>query len=773
MQESPENGNKQLSSNPFIAFFQNPEVPGKIKGGLVLVFLLLITYPFFGGSSDSARDQIAPLSQDGMNFPSGPAGLDSTDVASEQAAAAAAEIKEELEEDKPSESIERIRRLGKIGESAEVKEVVVENESIRIRNKEKQSSKKPTPGPFIHVLQHITWPIAMLSDGKKNEWLAHRKGIELLKEGDPRDSRIILSDKTYDAEFNDDLPLITSLSKADGDSIWLGFDAGQLMLYERYEWKMISKRREVMSTPIRAIIRSKEHTFLGARDLFQWDPTLRRVIPNPNMKGKWIESFATNSEGEIYSAGRKGLWKYDANAEQTWTQLWELPRKARTIRSITPTDDGGFILGTVNGLYRIKSAGTVSERHLDGVSVQSVTPVGDDALWVATRNGGLRYYDGEQWYIADSSTGLGDMITFAHIDQKGLFWLGVQGVGVFIAPLKKAEAWIKKHPEVVENDYEPKSFSDACHAASEVLEGLSLSGDVSVEVVDGRGTVFVKGRQVCPTGVGYHRVDGTTLLLNGWNLLHYKEQKRIEIALPKSIPADQASYILLDSSDTAWLGTKGAGLFKGPLDNPDKWTAVEASEFNDNPVSKIIEDERGNIWVGSTPPYDNEQETYHLKNLHLFNKKGAFHYDSRNNLLHSSTEDLAVRKDGTLVIGSKAGVSLLDTKANVTNYGVKHGLSPKYANSVQLDSKERIWLTHLYYGEGISWIDGDQLFRVTEKEGLFSNKARLIAHDGKKRVWVFSTNGRVGVYPMSFLTERARSHPLKSNLIRSISLFAK
>ncbi len=772
MEESPEEQTPTLSSNPFIAFFQNPEVPRGIKVGLVLVFILLITYPFFGSGSDSRRGPAPLSSTDEMNFPTGPAGLESSDLGSEQVQAEAAEIVEEREDEATEESVKRIRKLGASAATEEVQALAVDKNTIKLI-KEKSSTTPPAvqPGPFIKVLPHVEWPIAMLSDGK-NEWLAHRRGVELLKDGDPRNVRTVISDKTYDNEFNDDFPLITSLSKADADSLWVGFDAGQLMLYERYEWKMVARRREVIATPIRASIRNKDHTFIGARDLFQWDATLRRVIPNPNMKGTWIESFARD-EGKLFAGGRKGLWQYDANPEQTWTQIWDLPRKARTIRSIRPLKNGGFILGTMNGIYQIKASGTVSDRHLDGISVESITPIGKESYWVATRDGGLRFYDGVQWYIADAAEGLGTRITFAHIDQKGLFWVGVQGLGVFIAPLRQAEDWIKKHPEVVENDSEPKVYSDACHAASEVLQGVSLSGDVSVEIIDGRGTVFVDGQQVCPAGVGYHRVDGTTLLLSGWNLLHYKEQKRIEIALPKTIPADRASYVFLDSGGTAWLGTKGAGLFKGPLDDPEQWASVAPAAFADNPVTKILEDDRGNVWIGTVPPYDNENDTYHLKNLHLSNEKGMFHYGSRNHLLHSSTEDLALRKDGSLVIGSKAGFSILNTKADVVNYGKKQGLDPIYAHAIQLDARERIWLSHLYYGKGISWVEGTTLFRVTEKEGLFSDKIKMIAHDRKKRVWLFSTNGRVGVYPQSFLMKQARSRPLKDKLMRPINLFAK
>lgn len=766
-----EQGQSDIPERPerptFLAFFFDADKPIGLRIGLAVVLLALATYPLWGGSSktDTPSQQQALES----SFPHGPAGLADSNATADQLRAAADDIRHASEEDsQPTEA-----QMALLAEASRDRVPPGNQETDSVPSKQESgdqdvASSAIRPGPFSLLKGNLTRPVAASESPQGDVWTAYRDGLALFRKADRNRGKIVLDKETYDREFNDDLPALGSVAFVPGGDVWAGFTNGQVMRYRRYEWKVISRPNEPIRSHIAAIIGFHNEVFLAGRGLFKWDRTFKRLLADPNFRNKKIDSFAVSKAGELFLGGRDGLWQYNKE-NHTWSQIWKIPRRDRSIYEILPDHENSLLLGTVNGLIRISYKGIVLERLLPGERINGLVSDSEGNVWVGTTENGLKLWDGRQWYAAGSAQGLGNSITSLHIDKNQGLWCGVDRTGMFTAPIRQAKEWLRKFKDRSIPQAKPEIFADPCQAAEKVLKDASLSHDVAVELIDGRKVVFFKGHQVCPKQKGYRRVDGTVVLLRDWNILRFLDEEREVIEVPQHIPADKTAVFLLDSRDRIWLGTSGSGIHF--LENGQWQSFGAAQHLENNPVTAILEDMDGNIWIGTTPPYDEETKKYLYPNLHLFNKKGWFHFDPKNGLAHFGTYSLAGFRDGRILVGTNGGISVIDKDANVTTYSSEQGLVPHFTFSMAVDLDERIWIAHHFFGDGITVLDSKKVLHIDSSNGLFVDRISKIAHDRSGRVWLLASNGTVGVYPRSFLEEKATSSPVNGKKVVTKSMF--
>ena len=257
--------------------------------------------------------------------------------------------------------------------------------------------------------------------------------------------------------------------------------------------------------------------------------------------------------------------------------------------------------------------------------------------------------------------------------------------------------------------------------------------------------------------------------IDGWEVLIYHDQKRTQLTVPKELSADQTKIIFYDSRDRLWLGTPENGIF---LYDSGTWSTYgENEQLAGNPISNFVEDADGNVWIATRPPYDQDNKTYHLPNLHILEASGTWsHFSPKEGLVQFSALDLAVRPDGSIVIATNGGISVVDRQGKLTNYGPKQGLAPYFVYSLAVDPKNHVWMAHQYYGDGITWFDGKNFYRVDVKHGFFTDRISSLAHDQNQRVWLFASNGTVGVYPRSSLEHMKTVIPLNIKQVMTRSL---
>ena len=110
------------------------------------------------------------------------------------------------------------------------------------------------------------------------------------------------------------------------------------------------------------------------------------------------------------------------------------------------------------------------------------------------------------------------------------------------------------------NEVKPETFRNGCEAAKKLLANINYSNQISTQTIDDKLYVFFKGEQICPKGKGYYRNDNTLLLLDGWRIILFKDNKSTEIQVDKDYPADQINLIYYDSSNSIWINSDEKGL---------------------------------------------------------------------------------------------------------------------------------------------------------------------------------------------------------------------
>lgn len=751
-------------NNILAKFFRDPNRPVQQKiaacFGLFVVFWLLLS-PLF--SSNRRRTDGSDLAQ---SFPSGPSGLKDSNAQGDKLRALAVDMSKRSERDEASES----PQSADLPEGAS-EQTAEDTESERQTRAAELSDSVDAQniGPLVAIPKKVHRPVAILQNSEGKLVVAHREGITLFDKQALVTPRILLDADLYDREFNDDFPLITSVALLPEDKLWVGFANGQLMRYSRFQWSILSRPFEMLKRHVSAIGGDENGTFIGSRGLFQWDTSFKRLIGDEELKDMLITSIASSSKGQLFFGSTVGLFAYDRDNHK-WNLQWKIPSQEKTIYAISPSTDGSALIGTNNGLIRVSKKGVITDRMLLGEQITILKEENGGTIWAGTARNGLRYYDGEQWYHAGAAEGVSGSVTSLLFEASGQMWLGVDKLGVYSASVAEVRQWIKGFKDKVVSEEKVEIFSDACAAAAKLLAGINDAGDVSVETVDGQMLVFFHGKLQCPAKqLGFRRADGVLTLVRDWNVTVFAEGGRKDIAIPKEIPADRFQSVLLDSKDRLWFGSNGTGVY---LVEQDRWQTYGADEqFDENPVEDILEDPSGNIWFATNPPFNEEARKYLRPNLHLFNEKGWFHFDPKNGVIFYGSYGLALNKNGSLVLGTNAGISIIDGSANIVNYGKDQGLERRFAFSVAVDRSDRIWVAHQFFGNGITILDSQSIRNIDSSNGLFNDRISYVAHDRNKRVWLLASNGMVAVYPASFFEKNSTTVSVNQRAVRPRNMF--
>ena len=620
-------------------------------------------------------------------------------------------------------------------------------------------TEKTTPkstGPLSFINQYQIRPIKITEDLEENVLVTHRYGINMYKKGDIANIKVILDRQSYDSEFNVDLKPIATMTLLSKDEIWLGLTQGEILQYKNYEWKIPEGESEIKPNKINAIISHEKDIFIGGEGIFKWDSKFNRLLYDTEMSENLITQFARSKTNKLYATGDKGIWEY-IPSETNWKHIWKSGSADTNIHSMAIASDSSILLASNNGILKLSSEGVILERLLPKERVNTILLEDDGTLWAGTQKNGLKMFDGNRWFKAENEQGLGQTISTLFIDSKSRFWCGVDAKGVFVGNLREVKQWMLNFAQEAKEEFKPEIFSNACEAASKLLKGENISSDISTETIDGSLHVFFNGRQVCPSRyLGFRRADGTIIQLKDWELLTFIEKQRKQTVVPKEFAVDQARSLLLDSKDRIWIGTSESGVYRLSDNN---WEILGSQyQLLNNQITAIVEDKSANIWIGSIPTANKQsQDNIPRSNLHLFNSKGHFHFGRSNGLVYFAAQSLAVMKNGTVLLGTNIGLSIVDPSGDITNIVEENGLTFPFITYISLDRKQKIFFAHQFFGNGVTTFDGETFTNYNTNQGLFSDRISSIAHDLKNRTWLIATNGSVGVYPVSYFANNENS----------------
>jgi signal transduction histidine kinase/ligand-binding sensor domain-containing protein len=201
-----------------------------------------------------------------------------------------------------------------------------------------------------------------------------------------------------------------------------------------------------------------------------------------------------------------------------------------------------------------------------------------------------------------------------------------------------------------------------------------------------------------------------------------------------------------DKEGLIWMTSSEAGLF---CYNPISKTIKnfrndpnQSSSIGSNRLTKIVDDNKGNLWIGT---WDNGLNSFNKIN----GKFTRYPFIINNNTIKANNvlddqkvTSLLCGKDGILWVGTNMGsLNRFDTKTGkFTSYlNNKEGFN--CITSIYEDSQNRLWAGSYLSGLFLVNKKSGFLKHFTEKEGLSSNDVRGISEDKKGNIWVATSHG--------------------------------
>ncbi len=171
-------------------------------------------------------------------------------------------------------------------------------------------------------------------------------------------------------------------------------------------------------------------------------------------------------------------------------------------------------------------------------------------------------------------------------------------------------------------------------------------------------------------------------------------------SIEQGLPQSTIFCAMEDQRGEMWIGTEGSGICR--FNGIDFQVIDKSDGLSGNIVRSVFEDSKGNIWIGT----ENSLDKYDGFTLHSFSDTKI-----------TETPVLAINEDkkGNIWVGTESkglfrieyGDSLI-----IENYTVSEGLANMFIFDIDVDNKDRVWLSLI---GGINIVEYDQDdFKITK-----------------------------------------------------------
>ena len=381
---------------------------------------------------------------------------------------------------------------------------------------------------------------------------------------------------------------------------------------------------------------------------FQSDPQNPRTVNHPT-----VRCLARDSQGTIWAGTDNGLARIDARSSAI--KRYFLPGQhaySNLVLSILPYGPGELLVGTFFGellLFSTEDGGCrefgpseIRDPSRNGL-VQTMIRDRQGVLWIGTGSG-LVTFDEFSHEVRRYSSGRGpqnittDYISTICEDQRGYIWVGTgAGLNIFDRNTRAfQQLWY--HPNQPDGISGNRVF--AVHESSE-------------------GVVWV--------GVGGQGIDKYNHRKHQFTHIRNKPSR------PYILYGNFVSSFEEDRDGNIWIGTQSGGLNRLRYAGPDgqRRKSVYGSTYelksffhleddnsiSDNYVQNILEDNSGNLWIGTLNGLDHyDQKT----NRFLHFKHDA---DDKASISSNFIRALFIDSQGLLWVGTGDGLNRLEEKS--------------------------------------------------------------------------------------------------------------
>ncbi|MCI5141712.1 MAG: hypothetical protein D3909_08285, partial [Candidatus Electrothrix sp. ATG1] len=343
-----------------------------------------------------------------------------------------------------------------------------------------------------------------------------------------------------------------------------------------------------------------------------------------------------------------------------------------------------------SGLFRFRNNKFTQYDIRDGLPSDSVRRLFEDTdggLWIGTTSG-LAYFDGKKFQRFTSPEALNTkLINFICEDTKGNIRVGInQKDGVYIR----------------------KKNADHFEHHSGALSTLTTDKPLEYMIKDKDGTVL------------WAITSDTLIQLQEDKIVHFFELNNILRNHSKIIN----EKIYQDRSGALWL-TGNSGLirfYNGAFDS-----FIHTDGLSDDVVFSAYQDKEGNLWLGTQPGLERLSEP----KFTIYSREEGLFDDTVNAVLRKKNSDflVATNQGLNLILPQRKKVEKLSNRLLQTR--IRH---------LYQDSSGRVWVST--YGHGVLILKNRKVVQqLNIKNGLVSDKVRLVLEDRKGNFWVGTRSG--------------------------------
>lgn len=362
--------------------------------------------------------------------------------------------------------------------------------------------------------------------------------------------------------------------------------------------------------------------------------------------------------------------------------------KENFIFSITETNDGDILIGTVSGLNIINSENQVTEgkyiKSQENIGFRSIVVDSKNDHWYGTASEGVYRYTNQKLIKYNSENGLTNKsILSIYQDREKNLWIGTDGDGVY----KYSGARFT-------------SFSKANNLPENYINSIAQ---------DKNGHIWVSSRNM-----GVTKLEGS-------QVTNYT----VDAKKPNALPDNNITTMISSKFGDIWLGTND-GLCHY---NGQSFNTISDNNFRHKYILSLHEDKKGSIWIGTTNGLFKYSNNFivDIKLNHNENQEtGQF-------LILSIGED----KNGHIWVGTENGAIEYDGSTSIS-HNDSSGFINKRIMCISSDYKGNLW-----FGteDGVYNYDYKKFNKISQKNGLSSNFINLIITDQNKNLFIGTNNG--------------------------------
>lgn len=225
----------------------------------------------------------------------------------------------------------------------------------------------------------------------------------------------------------------------------------------------------------------------------------------------------------------------------------------------------------------------------------------------------------------------------------------------------------------------------------------------------------------------FQRNDG--VILFGTNCFGVKKIQNNKIEnINLELENTCVASVLEDSKGNLWVGTWGGGLYLFQ-NNKLKHVYNKKTNFPSDVVLSIFEDKNHTIWFG----------TFDEGIIQLQTDGKLIHLTTKNGLSNNNVQIIFQDKDNSIWIGSSNGLNKISSENKITRYDTLNGVTNISFRAIYQDNDGVLWFGT--YGLGLFRLQNNKFTRFTKENGLPDDVVSQLVEDDFGYFWYGSNKG--------------------------------